>query len=50
MEHKIVEQWKYIHSMDCYLYNIKCSCGKEFSAWTPKEVEEEFDKHKEIEV
>lgn len=47
MKHEIVKQWKYIHSMDCLLYNIECSCGKVFSEWIPKDVEEKFKKHLE---
>ena len=47
MKHKIEKQWKYIHSMDCFLYNIKCTCGEEFSDWIPKKVEDKFKKHLE---
>lgn len=33
---------------DCYLYRIYCSCGKVFGAWIPQKAEEEFNKHKEV--
>ena len=45
MEHKEIERYKYMHSGDCYLYQIKCSCKKIFGGWTPTDAEEQFNKH-----
>jgi len=34
-----------MHSGDCYLYKIHCSCGIEKGGWTPDEAEGEFNEH-----
>ena len=47
MEHKIIKRWKYLHSMDCYLYENKCSCGKVSGGWSEEDAEKDFENHKE---
>lgn len=39
------KKYKYMHSMDCFLYAILCECGEEIGAWTPEAAEREWEKH-----
>ena len=43
--HKEVRRYRYMHSGDCFLYKIVCSCGEEFGGWAPELAEWEFNKH-----
>lgn len=45
-EHKEVKRYKYMHSGDCYLYVVECSCGEKPGGWTPEEADESWEKHK----
>jgi len=45
VKHKEKFRHKYMHSGDCYLYEIVCVCGEKSGGWTPSEAEAEFDKH-----
>lgn len=45
MVHKEVERYRFMHSMDCYWYEIRCSCGKKLGGWTTDEAEKDFMAH-----
>ena len=40
------ETYRRMHSGDCYLYITHCdNCKQEVGGWTPKEANENWDKH-----
>lgn len=45
-KHNIIVKFSQYRGFDdCTLYIIKCSCGKDCGGWTPKQAEDDYNKH-----
>lgn len=41
----LVMRRRFLHSGDCYLYEIQCACGVVCGGWSPREAEKNFNIH-----
>jgi hypothetical protein len=41
---------QYMHSMDCFIYQVQCNCLCIFEDWTMEKAEGKFNNHKCIET